>query len=57
VNVLSFIPRNDLQRRVAEALGTSHFVLDTASSAKECLELTRVAPHAGVLVDSDSLIF
>jgi two-component system OmpR family response regulator len=31
--------------------------LDKAASAKECLEFTRFAPHAGVLVDSDSLMF
>jgi two-component system, OmpR family, response regulator len=57
MNVVSFIPRSDLQRRVEKALGTAKFVLDTAASAKECLENARFAHHAGVLVDSDSLMF
>jgi two-component system OmpR family response regulator len=57
MNVLIFIPRNDLQRRVAKALGSGEFALDTASSSKECLELARFVPHAGVLVDTDSLMF
>jgi two-component system OmpR family response regulator len=57
MKVLSFIPRSDLQRRVAKALNSAEFVVDTAASAKECQELTRFGAHAGVLVDSDSLMF
>jgi DNA-binding response OmpR family regulator len=57
MNVLSFIPRSDLQRRAEKALGSAQFVWDKAASAKECLELTRFGPYAGVLVDSDSLMF
>jgi two-component system, OmpR family, response regulator len=57
MKVLSFIPRSNLQARVAKALGSAQFVMDTAPSTKECLQLTRFGHHSGVLVDSDSLIF
>jgi two-component system OmpR family response regulator len=57
LKVLTFLPRNDLQRRVAKALGSAQFVVETVTSARECLQLTRFAPYQGVLVDSDSLIF
>ena len=57
MKVLTFLPRNDLQRRVAKALGSAQFVVETVTSARECLQLARFAPYQGVLVDSDSLIF
>jgi two-component system, OmpR family, response regulator len=57
MKVLTFLPRSDLQRRVAEALSAAQFVVETVVSAKECLQLTQSAQCEGVLVDSDSLIF
>jgi DNA-binding response OmpR family regulator len=57
LKVLTFLPRCDLQRRVAKALSSAQFVVETVVSARECLQLTRFAPYEGVLVDSDSLIF
>ncbi len=57
MKVLTFFPRCDLQRRVAKALSSAQFVVETVVSARECLQLTRFAPYEGVLVDSDSLIF
>jgi two-component system, OmpR family, response regulator len=57
MKVLTFLPRVDLQRRVAKALTSAQFVVETVVSARECLQLTRFASYAGVLVDSDSLIF
>jgi two-component system, OmpR family, response regulator len=57
MKVLTFIPRSDLQGRVAKALSPAQFVVETVAAAKECLQFTRFAPYDGVLVDSDSLIF
>jgi two-component system OmpR family response regulator len=57
MKVLTFLPRCDLQRRVAKALSSAQFVVETVVSARECLQLTRFSPYEGVLVDSDSLIF
>src|SRR5580693_8450886 len=57
MKVLTFLPRCDLQRRVAKALGSAQFVVESVTTAKDCLQLTRFAPYEGVLVDSDSLIF
>jgi two-component system OmpR family response regulator len=57
MKVLTFIPRCDLQRRVAKALSSALFVVETVATAKDCLEITRFAPYEGVLVESDSLIF
>jgi two-component system, OmpR family, response regulator len=57
MKVLTFLPRFDLQRRVAKALSTAQFVVQTAVSAKECLQFAHFAQYEGVLVDSDSLIF
>src|SRR3981081_2303705 len=54
LKVLTFLPRCDLQRRVAKALSSAQFVVETVVSARECLQLTRFAPYEGVLVDSDS---
>jgi hypothetical protein len=39
MKVLTFLPRFDLQRRVAKALNSAQFVVETALSAKECLQL------------------
>jgi two-component system OmpR family response regulator len=57
MKVLTFLLRSDLQRRVAKALSSAQFVVETVVSAKECLQFTRFAQYEGVLVDSDSLIF
>jgi two-component system, OmpR family, response regulator len=57
MRVLTFLPRFDLQRRVAKALSSAQFVVETAVSAKECLQFAQFAQYEGVLVDSDSLIF
>ena len=57
MKVLTFLPRFDLQRRVAKALSSAQFVVETAVSAKECLQFAQFAQYEGVLVDSDSLIF
>ncbi len=57
MRVLTFLPRFDLQRRVAKALGSAQFVVETAVSAKECLQFAQFAQYDGVLVDSDSLVF
>jgi two-component system OmpR family response regulator len=57
MKLLTFIPRPDLQRRVAKALSSAQFLVETVVTAKECLRLTRFAPYQGVLVDSESLIF
>ena len=57
MKVLTFLPRFDLQRRVAKALSSAHFVVETVVSAKECLQFAQFAQYEGVLVDSDSLIF
>ena len=57
MKVLTFLPRFDLQRRVAKALCSAQFVIETAVSAKECLQFAEFAQYEGVLVDSDSLIF
>jgi hypothetical protein len=57
MKVLTFIPRSDLQRRVAKALTSDQFVVETVVTAKDCLQFTRFAPYDGVLVDADSLVF
>jgi two-component system OmpR family response regulator len=57
MKVLTFLPQSDLRRRVAEALISAQFVIETVVSAKECLQFARFAQYEGVLVDSDSLIF
>ncbi len=57
MKVLTFLPRCDLQRRVAKALSSAQFMVESVVSAKECLQLARFAPYEGILVDSDSLIF
>src|ERR1700722_9432911 len=57
MKVLTFLPRFDLQRRVATALCSAQFVVETAISAKECLQFAQFAQYEAVLVDSDSLVF
>jgi two-component system, OmpR family, response regulator len=57
MKVLAFLPRFDLQRRVAKALSSAHFVVETVVSAKECLQCAQLTQYESVLVDSDSLIF
>jgi DNA-binding response OmpR family regulator len=57
MKVLAFLPRFDLQRRVAKVLSSAHFVVETVVSAKECLQCAQLTQYESVLVDSDSLIF
>src|ERR1700733_6636542 len=57
MRVLTFLPRFDLQSRVAKALSSAQFVVEVAVSAKECIEFTQSARYEGVVVDSDSLMF
>lgn len=55
IKVLTFILRGDLQRRLANALSTTEFVVDSVASAEECIASARFARYDGVLVDSDAL--
>ena len=57
MKVLAFLPRFDLQRRVAKALTSAHLVVETVVSTKECLQCAQLTQYEAVLVDSDSLIF
>jgi hypothetical protein len=57
MKVLTLLPRCDLQRRVGKALDSSHFVVETIESAKDCLEFARFSNCEGVLLDSGSLVF
>ena len=57
MKVLTFLPRFDLQKRVAHALGSAQFVVETVVSAKECVEFARFAHYEGVLVDAEALAF
>jgi two-component system, OmpR family, response regulator len=57
MKVLTFLPRCDLQRRVEKALSSALFVVETVSSAKDCIQLSRFSQYEAVLVDSDSLVF
>jgi DNA-binding response OmpR family regulator len=57
MKVLTFLPRFDLRGRVANVLCPGQFVVETAVSAKECLQCAQLARYEAVLVDSDSLIF
>src|ERR1700760_4608208 len=57
MKVLTFLPRFDLQRRVAKALSSAQFVVESVLSAQECLQFAQFMRYQGVLVDSDSLIF
>jgi two-component system OmpR family response regulator len=57
MKVLAFLPRFDLERRVANALSSAQFVVETVISVKECLQFAQSAQYQAVLIDSDSLIF
>jgi two-component system, OmpR family, response regulator len=57
MRVLSFLPRHDLKRRVEKALSSAQFVIETATSAKECSCSTQFTRYDGVLLDADSLDF
>jgi two-component system, OmpR family, response regulator len=57
MKVLSFLTRPSLQSRLAKALRAPLFVVETAVSAKECLQFARVARYEAVLVDAGSLKF
>ena len=57
MKVLIFLPRFDLQIRVAKALCSAQFVVETADSAKECLQFAQFAQYEAVLFDSESLVF
>lgn len=57
MKVLNFLPRNDLQRRVAKALNSALFSVETVASARECLQLSRFTAYKGILLDADALIF
>jgi two-component system OmpR family response regulator len=57
MKVLTFLPRCDLQRRVAKALSAPSFFVETSVSAKECLQFAQFTRYEAVLVDSESLIF
>jgi two-component system, OmpR family, response regulator len=57
MKVLTFLPRFDLQCRVTQALCSVQSIVDTAVSAKECLQFAQFAQYDAALVDCDSLIF
>jgi two-component system, OmpR family, response regulator len=57
MKVLAFLPRLDLKSRVAKALSSAHFVVETVVSVRECLQCAQLTQHQAILVDSDSLIF
>jgi DNA-binding response OmpR family regulator len=57
MKVLTFIPRFDLQRRLAKALSSAQFVVETVATAKECLHVAQFASYDVVLIDSEALIF
>jgi two-component system, OmpR family, response regulator len=57
MKVLTFLPRFDLQRRVAKALSSAQFVVESVLSVQECLQYAQCVQYQGLLVDSDSLIF
>jgi two-component system, OmpR family, response regulator len=53
MKVLSFVSRSTLERRIAQALRGSPFVVEMAASANECFQFAQVAPYEAVLVDAD----
>jgi DNA-binding response OmpR family regulator len=57
MKLLTFIHRCDLERPIADAFSSNQFVVETATSAKECVQLTRLTQYEGVLVDSESVPF
>ena len=57
MKVLSFLPRCALQSHVAKALYAPPFIVETAVSAEECLQLAQLKRHEAVLVDADTRKF
>ena len=57
MRVLIFVHRSDLRKRVAGALSSTQFVVDSVASAEECLQSARLTRHEGVLVDSEFFLF
>jgi two-component system OmpR family response regulator len=57
MKLLIWLPRRDLRRRISDALSSARFVMETATSAKECLQFSRFTRYEGVLVDSESVLF
>jgi two-component system OmpR family response regulator len=53
MKVLSFLTRSTLQRRIAQDLRRQSFVVETAASANECLQLARLVRYEAILVDAD----
>ena len=53
MKVLSFLPRCTLQTRIAKALCAPPFILETAVSAKECLQFAQLTRYEAVLIDAD----
>jgi two-component system, OmpR family, response regulator len=57
MQVLTFLPRSDLRRRVETALNSAQFVVENAASAKDCSRFTRSPRYDAVLIDLDALVF
>jgi DNA-binding response OmpR family regulator len=57
MKVLIFLHRPDLRKRVAAALSSRQFVVDSVASAKECLQSAQSTDQQGVLVDSEFFVF
>ena len=55
--LLTLLHRSDLKRNIADALGSAQFVVETATSTKECLQLIKFTQYEGLLVDSESVPF
>ncbi len=57
MKVLSFLSRTDLQRRVERALTSAQFVVETVTSARDCLQFARFSQYASVLIDCETVEF
>ena len=57
MQLLTFVHRCDLQRWISDALSSAQFVVETATSAKECLLFTTFTQYEGVLVESECIPF
>jgi two-component system, OmpR family, response regulator len=57
MQLLTFVHRCDLQRCIVDALSSAQFVVENATSAKECLSLTAFTHYEGVLVESECVPF
>jgi two-component system, OmpR family, response regulator len=57
MKMLTFLLRCPLQGRIAKALSSPQFDVETAASAGECLHFARLTPYEGILVDADPLNF